>query len=123
MDNTVKIKYGNIWHMSENEKYVQVGRLAEEVSHAKGKLAHVNEKLTRAQGDYTYAVHQQVYPNLKAIDGRLIIPNIYPGQPPRNLEGLLSTHELIQVLEEKQRLMSELAELSARLKTLAPHLL
>lgn len=36
---------GTIWHMSEHEKYEQVGRLKEEVSHVKGKLAHT---LTRS---------------------------------------------------------------------------
>jgi hypothetical protein len=118
---------GSIWHMSEHEKYEQVGRLAEEVSHAKGKLAHVNEKLNRAQLSYAYAGHQQVFPLLKTNGGSLVVPNVQnfrPGtQPPNTLEGLLSHHELIQVLEEKERLTAELAGLTARLKELAPHLL
>src|ERR1700731_3034029 len=116
-------EFGTIWHMSEHEKYEQVGRLAEEISHAKGKLAHVNEKLTRAQGDYAYASmsNSQVFQQLKAHEGKLIVPMTHPNQPPRTLEGLLGTHELIHVLEEKQRLTVELNGLTSRLKELAPH--
>lgn len=110
------------WHMSEHEKYEQVGRLAEEVSHAKGKLAHVNEKLSRAQRDYFFAGNSQIFQQLAIQEGKLVTPNPHRVQPHPTLDGLLSTHELIEVLEEKQRLTSELDGLVARLKGLAPHL-
>lgn len=94
------------------------------MSEVKGKLAHVNEKLTRAQSDYQFLANFNVFQLLKLQDGNLIVPNP-PGQrqPARTLDGLLSTHELIHVLEEKDRLTAEFNELAARLKTLAPHLL
>lgn len=116
---------GTIWHMSEHEKYEQVGRLAEEVSQVKGKLAHVNEKLTRAQAEYQLLANFNVFQLLKVQDGKLIAPNAPPyNQPQRKtLDGLLGTHELIQVLEERDRLKAEFEDLAARLKALAPHLL
>jgi len=111
--------------MSEHEKYEQVGRLAEEVSEVKGKLAHVNEKLTRAQADYQFLANLNVFQQLKVQDGQLIVPNApTSGQgQPRTLNGLLSTHDLMRVLEERDRLTGEFNALAARLKTLAPHLL
>jgi hypothetical protein len=57
----------------------------------------------------------------KVIDGNLVFSN--PPQQPRTLDGLLSVHELIKVLEEKDRLTGERNDLVARLKPLAPHLL
>ncbi|MGA2877876.1 MAG: hypothetical protein ABSG13_02900 [Bryobacteraceae bacterium] len=121
----IRLQGGTIWHMSEHEKYEQVGRLAEEVSEVKGKLAHVNEKLTRAQADYQFLANLNVFQQLKVQDGQLIVPNApTSGQgQPRTLNGLLSTHDLMRVLEERDRLTGEFNALAARLKTLAPHLL
>jgi hypothetical protein len=109
--------------MGEHEKYEQVGRLAEEVSHVKGKLGHVNEKGKRAQGDYGYAANMLVFPQLRTHGGKLIVPQINPGTPVKTLEGLLNFHELTSVIEEKERLTVELGGLTAPLKELAPHLL
>jgi hypothetical protein len=125
MSPAISSKSGTIWHMSEQEKYEQVGRLAEEVSHIKGKLAHLNEKLTRAQMGYQFLGNPGMFSQLRVEDGKLALPPNYVqrNQQQNQLDGLLSTHELIQVLEEKERLTAEFNDVAARLKTLAPHLL
>jgi hypothetical protein len=45
-----------------------------------------------------------------------------PGQPTQ-LEALLNEHELIEVLEKRQRITEELNAATARLRGLVPHLL
>ena len=107
--------------MSEQEKYVQVGRLAEEYGHIKGKLSHVQEKLNRAGIAYTTVT--QNFPNLTVVAGRLHKPNSpYPSSQDA-LDHLLSSSELVDVLEEKNRLSKELSQAADRLKAVAPHLL
>ena len=108
--------------MTENEKLEQIGRAAEEYSHLKGRLNHVNEKLTQAQAAYQFLGQIQNFQNLRVQDGRLVNPAQY-GAPPQSLEGLLNTCELVEVLTEQQRLSAELANSGTRLKALAPHLL
>ena len=109
--------------MTEHEKYEQVGRLAEEVSHLKGELNHINEKLNQAYYAYQAMVQGQNFNAWSVKDGKLIIPMRQPQMPPVNLEALLSTRELVDVLEKKQHLTTELEATSKRLRDLAPHLL
>jgi hypothetical protein len=110
--------------MSENEKREQIGKLAEEYSELKGKQAHVQERLTRAQQAYAMVSNQNSFGSLKVQDGKLFTSGNSP-QPAvvRPVEGLLSEEHLIALLEERKRLGIELAELAVRLKALAPHLL
>jgi hypothetical protein len=111
--------------MSEHEKYEQVGRLAEEYSELKGHLAHVQEKLSLAQQDYVAASQgPQGVTGLRVMNGKLVAgPSPQSGNRQRDLEHLLNSHQLIEVLEERNRLQKEIAEKAARLKALAPHLL
>lgn len=113
------------WYMSEHEEQLNIGRLIEEMNHAKEKLNHVNEKLRQAHADWTYVSQPNVFQVLHAAEGKIIIP---PGgaaraqAAPRSLEGLLSYHELLEVLEEKQRWTAKYNEAATSLRTLAPHL-
>jgi hypothetical protein len=110
--------------MSEHEKYEQVGRLAEEVSRLKGELNQITEKLNRAFFAYNRMTQSGMINNWSTINGQLNIP--HGGQYPSNgaeLEALLNKHQLVEVLEHKQRLTSELNAAAERLKGLAPHLL
>ncbi len=112
--------------MSEEEKYEQVGRAAEHYSHLKGELNHVQEKLNRAFMEMQFLVQQnQIFQTLKAEGGKVtyVPPPQLRGQALHSFEGLLNHHELVHVLEEKQRLAAELHEATERLKALAPHLL
>jgi hypothetical protein len=109
------------FYMSEHEKFEQVGRLAEEVSRLKGELNHVNEKLGRA-----YSAYQQMtqsIPNMwNVVNGSVIVPT--PQRPQSNVDAdaLLNKHQLIEILEHRQKLTSELTGALERLKGLAPHL-
>ncbi len=118
-------KERNMFCMSENEKYEQVGRLAEEYSELKGHLAHLQEKLNLAQQDYVAAAQgPQGVNGLRVMDGKLIAgPSPHTGNRQRDLEHLLDTHQLTELIEEKNRLLKEIAEKGERLKALAPHLL
>ena len=107
--------------MSEHEKFEQVGRLAEEVNRLKGELAHLNEKTTRA-----FSIYQrmsQTQPQLwTASGGQLQIPQTSTGMKNTDFDALLNKHELIQVLEHREKLKKELASATERLHGLAPHL-
>jgi hypothetical protein len=111
--------------MTEHENAEQIGRLAEEYSHTRGKLNHVSEKLNHFYISCQAIGNQQVFQILRVENGKLLF-NSPPGYPPnqvKNLEGLLNHSQLIEVIEEKQRLANELESLAERLRALAPHLL
>jgi hypothetical protein len=114
------------WHMTEHEKFEQVGRLAEEVSRLKGEVNHINEKLTHAFQAYQVMIQGSNPANWKVENGKLIVspqPGRPIGQPSVNLGALLGEHELIEVLEKRQNLTTELNHATTRLRSLAPHLL
>lgn len=108
--------------MTEQEKYEQVGRLAEEYSHLKGQLNHVSEKISRAHAAFNFA--GQNFANLRIMDGRLTTANApqYP-QGQKSLEDLLSYHELAEALKHRDELAREVTEKATSLRALAPHLL
>jgi hypothetical protein len=110
--------------MSEHEKREQIGKLAEEYSELKGKLGHVQERLLRSQQAYLMVGNQNAFANLKVQDGKLLTTG-NPSNPAmvRPVEGLLGEQQLIEILEERNKLTFELAELAVRLKALTPHLL
>jgi hypothetical protein len=110
------------WFMGDNEKFEQVGRLAEEVSRLKGELNHVNEKLSRAFAAYQRMVQGQSPMNWNVQRGEIIVPAPYQQQPPADFAALLNKHELVEILEHKQKLAGELSAATERLKGLAPHL-
>jgi len=103
--------------MSEHEKYEQVGRLAEEYSTLKGHLAHVQERLNKAQGAYGTAA--RVFQTIRVEGEKLIVASA----PPQNIDGLLNNHELLEALKERDRLNGEIKAVADRLRPLAPHLL
>lgn len=107
--------------MSENEKLEQIGRLAEEYSHLKGQLNHVVEKLNHAQACYQVLSNPGTFQGLRAQNGKLIIPQQY-GVPPKDMGGLLNHSQLVEVLEEKERLSKEIQAVTERLRAVAPHL-
>ncbi len=115
----------NIFCMSDNEKFEQVGRLAEEVSRLKGELNHINEKLTRAFFAYQFLTQGQSPGNWRVDNGKVVAPAAgrNQSQPLPQLEALLNEHELIEVIEKRQKLTLELQGATDRLKGLAPHLL
>jgi len=104
--------------MNESEKFEQIGRLTEECSHTKGKLARINEKLVRAKTAYQVAF--QNFLHLHAKDGRVVHPTPQGALIP--LEGLLDSEQLIQALIERDRLEEEVTEIVERLKALTPDL-
>ena len=108
--------------MSEHEKQIQIGKLAEEVSRLRGELNHINEKLQRANSAYVRMQQSGGFTTWKVVDGKLVIPINNQYKPAFEAEGLLNAHQLIEILEEKQKLDKELAETTERLKGLAPHL-
>ena len=110
--------------MSEQEKFEQVGRLAEEVSRLKGEINHINEKLFKVFSA-AQRLAQSTGPNYWSVSGdTLIIPtNTNYGNQTTDFSGLISKHELIEVLEHKQKLTAELSTATERLRGLAPHLL
>jgi hypothetical protein len=103
--------------MSEHEKLLQVGRLAEEYSKLKGELNHFEEKLNHANRSYQYV--SQSFTSLSLQNGILTVLNPRSGG---DLKGLLNEHELHEVLQERDRLRAELEESRTRLRALAPHL-
>jgi chemotaxis protein histidine kinase CheA len=109
--------------MSEHEKLEQVGRLTEEVSHLRGQLNQINEKLARAYGGYM-RLGQSTGPNYWTLEqGEIKAPSSqHPGNKPPDFTGLLSHHDLIEVLEHRKKLTDELKEASDRLTKLAPHI-
>ena len=111
--------------MSDDEKLEQIGRLAKEVGHLKGEINHVNEKLSRAFFAYNRMSQSPMTNNWNVSDGQLNIPSQSGQYQPQGaeLDGLLNKHQLIEVLEHRQKLASELDEKSQRLKGLAPNLL
>jgi ABC-type phosphate transport system auxiliary subunit len=108
--------------MSEHEKELQIGKLAEEYSNLKGELNHVSEKMTRAQQAYQQLANLNAFNTLRVING-ILVANLPPQNLQRNVEGLLGTDELKHFVAEKERLNTELRQLAERLKALAPHLL
>jgi hypothetical protein len=109
--------------MSEHEKYEQVGRLAEEVGKLKGELNHVNEKLARASTAYNRLGQSTGgWTGWSVNNKTLLIPAPSYGGPMNDFSGLLNEHQLIEVLEHKQKLTVELNTATERLKGLAPHL-
>jgi hypothetical protein len=108
--------------MSDNEKLVQIGRAAEEYGNFKGQLNQVREKIGHALQDYQLAA--QVFPNLRAENGKLVFPHAaHMGNQPRSLDGLLNASQLTELLAEEERLSIELNAAATRLKGLAPNLL
>jgi hypothetical protein len=110
-------------YMSEHEKLLQVGRLGEEYSKLKGEFNHVTEKASRCQQAYTFA--SQAFPNLSVVDGKLFADPQTTRHLQSNgadLHALLSSHELIGLFTERDRLNGELKETGDRLRALAPHL-
>jgi hypothetical protein len=111
--------------MTEHEKLQQIGGVAEEVSELKAGLNHITEKLTRAFTAYQLLTQGQSPNNWRVEGGKVIVPSMAgraPGQPTQ-LEALLNEHELIEVLEKRQRITEELNAATARLRGLVPHLL
>jgi len=106
--------------MSENENLEQIGRAVEEYSRLKGEVNHIQEKLNKCQSDFALA--SQLLPFLRVQDGKLIVPAQLPNQQ-TSLDGILNVHQLIEVLGEKERLVSDLNAATTRLKALAPNLL
>jgi|HubBroStandDraft_1064217.scaffolds.fasta_scaffold98129_1 hypothetical protein len=109
--------------MSEEEKLLQVGRLAEEVSKLKGELNHLNEKLARTVQAYAFAGQNMA--QIFTQGGHLMIrsqPGRMIGQPQLDLNALLSAHELDELLGERERIGTELKGATDRLRALAPHL-
>jgi hypothetical protein len=113
--------------MSDHEKYEQVGKLAEEVGHLKGKLNQVNEKLTRAYWAYQRMAQSQSPNNWDVTGETLLVPSnvgggYNPGGP-ADLNALLDARELTAILQERKTLQAELDKASERLRGLAPNLL
>lgn len=108
--------------MSDQEKYEQVGKLAEEVSRFRGELNHTNEKLLRAYGAYQ-RMGQSQGPNTWTVqNGKIEVTAPYTQPQPADLLGLLSAHELTEILEHRQKLTGEMNAVLERLKKLAPNL-
>jgi hypothetical protein len=111
--------------MSEHEKYEQVGRLAEEVGHLKGKLNEINEKLMRAFDAYSRMAQSQTPQNWSVQQDALSVVAVSPsyGAQPADLSALMNQRELVAILQERQTLTLELQKATDRLKGLAPNLL
>lgn len=109
--------------MSEEEKFMQIGRLAEEYSRFKEELNHVEKKVARVRQVYIFTT--QNFQNL-LVQGDKLVATPEPGimqQPPADFHALLNMHELIELLNERERLRCEVKEIGDRLRTLAPHLI
>ena len=106
--------------MSETEKLEQIGRLAEEYSKLKGELNHVTEKCTKAAQAYSFAAQQ--FQTFVAV-GDKVMSRSQPGTQLAVLDSLLNQHQLVEVLNERERLTKEVKETGDRLRALAPHLL
>jgi len=78
-----------------------VGRVAEEVSHLKGELNHINEKLQRAYAAYSRMTQGQNVQNWSVQNGKLVVPGAPYNQPPADLDALLDAHQLKEILEKK----------------------
>ena len=111
-----------MYAMTEHEKDEQIARLVEEVSRLRGELNHINEKLNQAYLAYSAVSQGQTANSWSVKDGKLVVPVRQPQMPPVKLEALLNYHQLVEVLDGKQRLTSELSEATKRLSGLAPHL-
>jgi hypothetical protein len=110
-----------MFSMSENEQFEQIGKLAAEYSEVKGRLNHIEEKLVRAQADYQAAGRPDTFPKITVQNGEPFA--VVPPNQRRTLDGLLDSHQLVEVLETRGRLRLEVAGLAERLKAIAPHLI
>jgi len=108
--------------MSEEEKLLQVGRLAEEYSKLRGELHLIEEKVARTGQAYAHAT--QSFQTLSVRDGKLFA-SPQPGRPTGTIElqHLLDEHQLVELLVHRENLRGEVKETGERLKALAPHLL
>jgi hypothetical protein len=120
-ENRDTVTGSSMFCMSEQEKYEQVGRLAEEYSHLRGQLNHVSEKLSRAHAAYQFAAAS--FQNLRLIDGKIAGPSNPQQRGTPDLSDLCNFQQLTELFEERDKLNRELADKSTRLKALAPHLL
>lgn len=112
-----------MFRMSDEEKILQIGKAVEEYSRLKGELNHVQEKINLAQ--QSYVIVGQNISAFRIQDGKLMAPPSpqHGRAQQQTVDGLLSTRELIEVLETKERLTAEVNGAAARLRALAPHLL
>jgi hypothetical protein len=61
----------------------------------------------------------QNFANIRVQDGRLIAPH---GRHGSSVDGLLDNAQLVEAMQERDKLTGEVKELQDRLKPLAPHL-
>lgn len=106
--------------MSEEEKEAQVGKLALEYSEVKGRLNHVEEKLNSFFVDAQTIVQTSGGNGLQlqVVDGKPALAI----QPGKFLTGLIGSKELVEILEERDRLKIKVAQLTERVRSVAPHL-
>jgi len=108
--------------MSDDEKFAQIGRAAEDYSSLKGQVNQVRERIGHALSDYQLVV--QVFQNLRAESGKLVFPHAaHMGNQPRSLDGLLNASELTELLNEQERLSNELNTAAVKLRGLTPNIL
>jgi hypothetical protein len=117
----LSLKGPTMYCMSEEEKEAQVGKLALEYSEVKGRLNHIEEKLQRFLLDCKHVAHPQGNTSMLRVVSEKPVMAVNPPQPP--LDNLLSTHELVDVLEERERMKAEVAQFTERIRAVAPHLL
>ena len=110
--------------MSDRDKLQQIGGAAQEVSQLKVDLNNINEKLSQSLTAYQALAQSGGIESWRAQDGKLVIAPTaeFRGQG-YSTDGLLGLEELIEVLEEKQRILESLNAAITRLRGLVPHLL
>lgn len=110
--------------MSDRDKLQQIGGAAEEVSQLKVDLNNINDKLNQSLSAYQALGQSGGIESWRAQDGKLIVTASaeFRGQDP-STDGLLGLQELVEVLEEKQRILESLNGAIAKLRGLVPHLL
>jgi len=110
--------------MSDRDKLQQIGGAAQEVSELKVDLNHINEKLNQTLSAYQALAQSGGIESWRAQEGRLVVtPPPEFREKDYSTDGLLGLRELIEVLEEKQRILESLNAAISRLRGLVPHLL
>jgi hypothetical protein len=110
--------------MTEHEKALQIGHLAEEYSNLKGELNHLEEKVGRVGRAYAFMGTGATFQNINVQLGALILLNAQSrGQVAHDFADLLNQRELVELFTERNRVREEVQRVGERLKALTPHLL
>ena len=113
----------SMYRMSEEEKEAQIGKLVLEYSEVKGHLNHLEERLRRAIDQSLSFGQLKDFNQIQIVDGVAQVRATFPLNKLVALDGILSSRELVEIVESRKAKLAELEQLANRVRAVAPHLL